>query len=938
MIKGKISIYKINDGGEHSLVAEKENLVTKRTYLEAINGTSPIVSSRRLAISVSTRSSTIDGYSNLTDKFNIQNMNNIIAAGYNSSDGGSYTDVTGFTYTSSPNKVVFWGRIPFTGNNRTFSTVALVSGTPGSSLSLVTYPSYAYTTFESPIIQFFNEIIDIKYEFTVSWGQSYQEIYTGFKNNWEKFIFGQTTFPNMTQIQLIRRPLGDNESNFNCGPTESNKGASLTLTTNTNLFKRRYSGNLSGINSGDFATGMFLGCQTLGNSISYQKFSNSRRPLNNVYSHSSVSNNYLYDGTNYAGGSWKPIIEMVNPNQFITDTSGYPSIISLRITTGGDINAAKFKAMKQPFFGGVSVMNNNLGYPFTVVPFVPYYYNTNGYDPYVIVNINDDQVIVHSGTTFYLLNVKTGTVTGTYTVGTNANVVVVGMVYVPDLTTVYISTLDGLYSINLTNSIVTKRNSLACYGICITPDNSTILVWIGDGNGFAQFAPDSYNLNVRKSMGTATTPVVSVRILNNGKGFAYKSLFIDRWVSQDTSSVTSSSGLTIDEINCCYYIDSSGIGEVSSTKLSGYDSGQGYKWYSVDNTMKISSWRVHCPSMKSIMRSNDKSIIYALVSFYDNSGSGGQRYRLFSIKSTSSSANHITDIGYSQPPTIPGTYTGYGGPPCLTSASTEKLFVKYPKNNYYTTTNTQTNDSYAACVPCVHLTSLSETLETKIGSVSDPSIANEFWVFGLHERLTENLSALVSNYQVGVFNVFSIEDAKESNSDEWWGHNGTTWVKGYTNGASTSTSSMGLLDGTTVRWTDLLPANSQNFVVNNFYTQVIGDGIVFDGYQPSIPVSFSFYFREKISYNFSGRVITNTISISTLDSDFFRIDDDDITIHKLYINGNPNPAPIILNSTTPNQGEIGLVPTVGLYFHANDVGFNLDGTLIYVKKLHSTEV
>lgn len=901
----------------------KENLVCKRTYQDLISQISPFTSTKRIVTSTLTQLNTIDGYSNFTPNFNALNLGSTLASGYNSTDGGSYSGVTGFTFIekagSASRKVQYWGRFPFTGSIRSFSTIGICTQAAGSTnLAGVNLPMYAYTTLSEPIAQLPNEIIDIKYEISITWDTNYVEPYPGFKDQIEYFAFGQSANTYWDNGALCRTPILNLSTVNKINPIPETNKLSVTLTPNSTLLKNKISGNINSstavTRTNDICTGVILGYNPITKrGLSFTRYSNSRKPFNNIYSHSATSVRLLYDASNLGTSTFRPILELVNPLAE-TDDSELPSLVLIFIT-GTD----QYKFYKLPFFGTYNYTNSPLVNWMAPTGFAALSNLTTppiDYDPYVISKLNDRKVIVRAHNNIYIIDVLNQTVDSTYTLNESTGIRIVGISSVSNY--IYISTLLGLFEINTNTSTITKLNSLACYGISVTPDQSKVVVWISDGNGYVVFSPGSYSLTTRYN-GLSGAPAISFKFFDSLKGISVHSVAVDQHDTVLTKTLADPNTYTV------YYED----------LIAGTRTLPGLGSRSQQCTVPgkgANQWSSHLVTFNLA-----QTIMYASV--YANGASIADTWQeIIALRSSDSSTTFLTEFNQIQSL----SETVAVGNPSLAALTDQKLVINAPKTASLLTTNEQTSTSGQVSWTVLKLNADGISQARKIGhvnSISIPAIEQQVVTFC---SIARDLIVGITDKNLGFVSNISTMDIKDRTTPERFGWNGSSWVLGNSGSKARHSTAETLIDGITIRWEDLNPGGSVGLVNNEYYTQSIFNGFIIDGFQPALPIDYSIYLRPVVQWNFPNAwtITAATLSLATItaDPDFYLIDSTDLTLHTVYIGNSSFPAVVKNQATAPNIGEIALQSNGMLYFNAGDVGKVVTGFITYLKKVHSSEV
>lgn len=902
----------------------KENLVCKRTYQDLISQICPFTNARRIITSTLTQLNTIDGFSNFSPNFNALTLNSCLASGFNSIDAGSYTDVTSFTFIekvgSASRKVRYWGRFPFTGSIRSFSTIGICTQATGSTnLAGVNLPMYAYTTLTEPIAQLPNEIIDIKYEISITWDVSFVEPYPGFKDQIEYFAFGQLASTYWDNGVLCRTPILNLSAVNKINPIPETNKLSITLTPNSTLLKNKITGNINSsttiTKTNDMCTGTILGYNPVTKQgLSFTRYSNSRKPFNNIYSHSSASVRLLYDATNLGTSTFRPILELVNPLAE-TDDSQLPALIFIFIT-GTD----QYKFYKLPYFGTHNYTNSPLVSWMAPTGFAALSNLTNpqaiDFDPYVVTRLSERKVIVRAQNSIYIIDVLNQVVDSTYTLSESIGIRIVGISAVSNY--IYISTLLGLFEINVNTSTITKLNSLTCYGISVTPDQSKVVVWINDGSGYVVFSPGSYSLTTRYN-GFTGAPAISFKFFDSLKGISVHSVAVDQHSANLTKTLADPNTYTV------YYEDLiagtrtlPGLG--SRTQQCTVPGKGANQWSSQLVTFNLA-----------------QTIIYAMV--YANGASTADTWQeIIALRSSDSATSFLTE--FNQVQSLSETLTV--GNPSIAPLTDQKLVINVPKTVSLLTSNEQIGSSGQVSWTLLKLNADGISQTRKIGHINSaplPSIDQQIVTIC---SLARDLMIGVTDKNLGFVSNISTMDFKDRTSAERFGWNGSSWVLGNSGSKARHSAAEPLIDGITIRWEDLNPGGSVGLVNNEYYTQTIFNGFIIDGFQPALPVDYSIYLRPVVQWNFANAwtIPSVSLSLTTLitDPDFYLIDTTDLTLHVVYIGNSAFPAIVKNQATAPNIGEIALQSNGMLYFNVGDIGKVVTGFITYLKKVHTSEV
>lgn len=920
-ITGEVTIQRVttSDSGEEKIVSSitSSNLITKRTFNNLFTGSSVFSNSVSMRVGIS--NSTIE------PTFNIIDLPEILAYGFNANDGPTYATIIPWSWNPLTHKITYNARFPSTGTQRVFRTVGLVtSSIPNNSVSVGTLaPVFAYLRLPSSVTQYYNESINVSYEITLSWDPTYTEIWTGFKDSWESFIIGQSSPPNFSQIQLLRGQFYTGDTTSVSPWPETNKGGGLTTSTNIDLYKYRYSGNLSSVAIGDMAMGLLYGVNSP-YCAGFTKLTNSRRPLNNVFSHGVASLTPWYDGDNLATSSWKPVIRMDN-NLAVVDETGLPSIVSIYVTFSGGIAVGEYRFHKQPFFGSNCFINSALGTRMSSNVIASLHkVSLRNFNERLIVPQGDNslKVLTCYQNKVYSINVVEQTVSNTWVIvpttpGIPTELNILGIASNPSGNLIYVTTDKGLYELSTSGNSVTELSTVPCQGVDCTPNGLNVVVWLNDGDGYVIFTPGSFSLSNRKlpTGGLTTTSAVCFRFRNDLVGISYRSNALSH--SLNLSAVTTP---------CNHSVQVDDLGDNISYSISvGASRTQG-----IITPNTISNWKQLSPSGTTVVRSVHNGVIYALVT---SSNASSHFVSLVSLPTSGISTSLVTEIAkfFDNGATLGNGYFS------LAPVTSRKILVSYPKSTSLITTSQNTSDNNLPNWNCIRLQNDGVTYHSKNGDINSnqvPSTSNQLLsicgVTGLRE-----LAGVVGPQGMGITSHYDLSDAQGFDGYGW---NGSQWVLNSNSGKQLHSILDPLVDGISLRWDDLVPGSSQPLVNGQYYTQTIHDGFLFDGYQPTIPISYSVYLRKRNLYTFAtGSIITGTIMSPISDTTFYRLDDDDLSVHQLFIGGSIFPAVLKLTGT-PNLGEILLNAVTGsLTFNAGDVGKIIQGSIVYVNKLHPTE-
>lgn len=995
-LNGQITIKRLDQNGLLKDELTIENIVTKYTFsLAIVTGQSPFSNARRIALSTSEKTTTIDTFSNQEPNFNIQNMNNIIAVGYWSGDNAvSYPNVNGYQFFSSPNRCRYHFRFPFTGSIRSFSTIALVNNNTGNNGLLgVTYQCLAYTTLDQAFVQQPNEIIDIVYDFTVNWATPGQE---AFKALWERYLFNQGIMPQFDHAVPVSsfKPSAFTQTNSAIIRPIATR-ITPTLTTNANLFKRNYTGVLNqNLLKGLFYSGLYFGGQDHVYSSSID-INNKLGPIQNCFSHASTSNTLYYDSTNLATSSYKPIISG-------TDTTGFPSILSILVIGGG------YRFIKKTFFGQLE--NTVLGatqpiyfpsysYHSTLAEPVNYFAHTKYDSTNYLLNYQNRPALL-----FY--NVKTKTINKTVTLLSGATNFYINDINVTsDLRYIYVaSPTHGLFEIDTQNSdTVTRLSTSDTYFVCVTPNNNWVISHPMDGLGFVRFAPGDWTNRIRtlSSVTEVTNSTVMGRFRNDLTGivntypaqvtnarnpFIPANVTIETLINASTitnnpklyyinlSSNTSqlfSSTFTFNPASATLpsgVINQSWLSGASTTASQNYNGGNwpplGWNTFKVLNLSANLLWHnfLGCQG-KLYLEPNSQLILFYVP--YNTSGNYPFEILFLHRPGDTTDGTPVyvgdqvtggTSVLITNTETLPseyttdkptGTGTFFGGGP--------RTICKFDFSTIFSNTFTGRDQTVRRGHSIVKLLNNDITATNNIASsIQDggnpssvafshykcnslailPATWNEF---DANNRVMIGISFDGSIYLAGHFSIFDATGKTLAHLNEFYGWTGTEWQKGFNGSKSLHTGTEALVDGLSLAWADLSNNNPVGLVNGQWYTQVVGDGFLVDGYHPTnLNPTFAYYFRDKIAFNLNQTISDVNLRVDYSDSDFYRLDDHDLNVHNLYINGSLAQLQLTAN---PNPGVITLNPTIGsLEFNSIDLGKTLTGTLVYTKILHSTEL
>lgn len=190
---------------------------------------------------------------------------------------------------------------------------------------------------------------------------------------------------------------------------------------------------------------------------------------------------------------------------------------------------------------------------------------------------------------------------------------------------------------------------------------------------------------------------------------------------------------------------------------------------------------------------------------------------------------------------------------------------------------------------------------------------------------------------------------------ETWSWDGTTWVQDPNNtgpGKTLHTSTDNLIDGLTINWTDLQPANSKPLIAGQYYTLnrcTAPNQVPYDFHTPSPTLSTIVSPRNKsnlITDTFTNLNAANSVYLSksalgsSPDPNFWGISLASPGIYlTLTSTLNGTVAPIILSTSNPPAGTIHINPTTfRVVTNTGDNGKTLVIDYEYLLKLDSSEI
>lgn len=986
-LKGNITICRLDSTTLETLEEKKTtNIVTKRSVeLAIISQLSVFTNARRVAISTSTPSTVIDGYLNSSPQYNVQNLNNVIAVGFQTSDNSnSYPGVSGYSFLTSPNRARYHFRFPFTGSPRVFRTIGLVDSSGNNELSSVTLPCYAYTTLEDTVTQAPNEIIDIIYDISVSWAAGALE---SFKSPWEQFLFGQSGFPSLAGEYPLHS-IKPSQLNFNAGvivPYEESVASTRTLTSNNLLLKQRWncpSSNTNGF-KGLFYSGVVYG--RYGNSnISTGGTAIDRKPtvLQNMFSHSANANTLYYDQGRLATSSLKPTLSLNNPAAR-SDDSGFPSHWSIQIKDSGGVGVGTYKFTKKAFFGQIEANHATEGWSSSGPSYSAVDFIGEGVNPYAFLRWDNDLQLLNSpinSSVLKLYHVKnrqfqTGsntswTLSNQHTTNTS-NFFIKILAINSTRTFIYAaSPTHGLYEVNVSTGVVTRLTTSSSYMVQFTPDETKVVAHI-TGTGFVHFPPGNYSsrTTIAPSNSFVANDLQGAFFHNNLQGIAITSATLRTYVANPfnpSSSFTQSNFSSVLSASNDYRVFHVNLNNNVITQCE-LGSGQTIvNWANTNGGSRniLESYKSGFCHTNSFYWSSESSKVYFYILGFLNGG-GTPSF----VSHTSTSGTTLSFLGYSIQ-RFAGAQNQYGylngkGPAgSVTKFDNSTLLVNM--SGLSVIGQSDWGDSQQKLIRKIGTNGELVDGDTdslmNFGSLGS-AFAAQFLTSGIGNIYRHNLLAQ-RNIQVGPYDFenriafgvtidgssivlvghFSNYDAKNQLITgspyqlESYGWNGTGWIKGLDVGKPIHTSTEPLLDGISVKWEELSPTTSSPAVQGQYYTQVIGDGILFDGYQSNIPLKYSYYFRDKIDAVIpNGTVCSQGLSLfRQTDSLFWRVDDDDATVHEILIDGLSSE---VIFSGVPGPRQVLISSITGVMtFHSDDVGKTLSGTIIYVRIFHPSEL
>lgn len=343
MIKGIVTVTKTNLETGEVQSWEGENTVVKRTVEEVLmNNNGVFDDAKRIAISTDILS---PDYKQIT-------LDNVIAI-------GSTVDVAGRTFVdrvgSIPSYVTYQNRFTPPAAARTFSTIAVCTGTTNNNLSNVTVDIWAYLTFAEPYSQTTTDQFDVTYKLYWDWTEDCVNFSEQFQRETEYLLLDEIGGFDLNDNGIITTLYSDqNPDLYMRSPNLVTIGSefSATETKRTDLLKIEYDVNVS------FPTNRYIGglgygrlerivsgaspYKALGGVAEFPSSSN----LSGVFPHNEITDALWEDIGNKPNSNWKPTITEA------TFQEDLPAIYSLRVSQSGGEGVGAYEVYRTIYSGG----------------------------------------------------------------------------------------------------------------------------------------------------------------------------------------------------------------------------------------------------------------------------------------------------------------------------------------------------------------------------------------------------------------------------------------------------------------------------------------------------------------------------------------------------------------------------------------------------------
>lgn len=345
MLKGLVTVVRTNleTGESETLYENYPNKVNKRSIEQLVLSNQAVFTdSLRIAISTDV----------VAASFETITVDNIIAI-------GDTAGVAGYTYTDTVGNdirnVIYQNRFLAPATARSFSTVAIATGTTDNNLANVTRDVWAYVAFGSPVSQSTIEQIDISYKVFWDWTSAPINLSSIYQDSIQRVFLNQQPALDYDANAILKTVYSPSNPDYALRfPAISGSEFAATLNTRTPELKLEYTAATVTFPIDSYIRGLAYGnIEVTGSGLDAFKstagvfeIGTTATPIGTVFGHNETTEAIFDDAGNKANSDWMPNITEVTPD------SSIPSVISLLVDNSGGENVGSYLGFLAPYLGG----------------------------------------------------------------------------------------------------------------------------------------------------------------------------------------------------------------------------------------------------------------------------------------------------------------------------------------------------------------------------------------------------------------------------------------------------------------------------------------------------------------------------------------------------------------------------------------------------------
>ncbi|ELS01207.1 hypothetical protein Xen7305DRAFT_00009090 [Xenococcus sp. PCC 7305] len=443
MFKGIVKVEKYVPGDRDRTIESftVENKITKRTAERLfLDNLAVFTDDLRIAISTDVLSASYERIS----------VDNIIVI-------GSTVDVSGRVFTEEigvdPRNVTYQNRFLPPSSPRSFSTIAIVTGTTNNDTASITADTWAYVSFGTPVDQSGVEQIDVTYKVFLDWDSAPVNLPSTFQDALQYLLLDEL-LPLDYDANLLSTVVYSGSNPDYALRSRAIQGSEFLATSNirTDILKLEYQATVT-FPADSYVNGLLHGqLERTGSNLDqfkglggFVEIFPTAGTIGSVFSHNETTDAVFDDPGNKANSDWQPVITDVTNEDTIL-----PSLYSLRVESSGGLGSGAYSIYHTTYLGGDDSITWNQEPKFIVA--------TQKY-PYFV---DDDNDIPYHNKWIYRWTSDRFWVSG------NDNVVAIWQIF-PEFV------IDNSYDLASSNS-VTRINDIAT-----DPSNDKIYVATEEG-------------------------------------------------------------------------------------------------------------------------------------------------------------------------------------------------------------------------------------------------------------------------------------------------------------------------------------------------------------------------------------------------------------------------------------------------------------------------